>query len=374
MVEKIERNCKNCGKAFTQAAKRVGQKYLYCSEKCRIAYWRREDSRQLQEAHEAVAEKTCPNCGKEFRNTFGYGYRKYCSDQCKRDYHNWQAPGARPREVDPTCPHCGRQFQYSKEHGGRRQKFCCDDCRKSYWREHQHLVQRKAIKVFECEQCGVDFEAYGSVTRRFCCRECYEKYLESLRIEVMCPVCCKIFWSTKKRKSVYCSKTCTGIAHGRLSMEERIEILPPQVEIRREMGLLPPEGEPLEALGLDEPLWILPDNLRPKRIILVCQPIAFWNSWSDYLCGHIQNELRMNPLTGDIFVFCNRKRTELRLLQWSGAGFELLSKKLGFGNYPWPKTEDCMKEIEESDFRLLLEYPRFMMRLQEQRQPRKYIF
>jgi len=26
------------------------------------------------------------------------------------------------------------------------------------------------------------------------------------------------------------------------------------------------------------------------------------------------------------------------MLQWNGVGFELLSKKLGYGKYPWPKT------------------------------------
>jgi len=200
------------------------------------------------------------------------------------------------------------------------------------------------------------------------------KYLEGLREEVTCPVCGKVFVTSKKQRRTFCSMACMGIARTRLAMSQWTEIAPPRVEIRRDPGLLPQEAEPLEAPGLDESLWILPGSMLPKRIILVCQPLKFWNSWADYLSGHVQNELHMNPLSGDIFVFCNRGHTELRLLQWSGAGFELLSKKLGFGRFPWPKTADSMKEIEESDFRLLLEYPRFMMRLNEQRVPRKYIF
>jgi hypothetical protein len=375
MGETIERACKGCGKTFAQDGKRPGQKFLYCSEECRVRHWRRQDHEQRVAAHERRPDKTCQNCGKEFRGTFGRAERqKFCSEQCRKDYGRWQAPDV-PfiREADPSCPHCGRQFKYSKEHGGRRQKFCCDECRLGYWRAHQHLVQHKATRRFKCEECGREFEAYGTLTRRFCCNECYEKHLDGLREEVTCPVCGKKFFATKKQHRKYCGRVCTGIARTRLAMEKWIEIEPPRVEIKREPGLLPPEAEPLEAPGLEEPIWILPREYRLKRIILVCQPLDFWNSWVDYLNNHIQSELHMNPLAGDVFVFCNKKRTELRLLQWSGAGFEILSKKLGYGTFPWPKTEDAMKEIEESDFRLLLEYPRFMMRLHERRAPKKYI-
>ena len=376
MNEKIERTCKGCGKTFAQDSKKPGNKYLYCSERCRISYWRRQDHDMRVAAHELLEDKACLNCGKQFRAEFGHGDRqKFCGDQCRKDYHRWLAPDIPfVREADPACPHCGRQFQYSKAHGGRRQKFCCDACRRGYWKAHQHLVQHKAVRRFKCEQCGREFEAYGTVSRRFCCAVCYEKYLDGLREEVTCPVCGKKFWATKKQRRKYCGKVCTGIARTRLAMEQWTEIEPPRVEIRREPGLLPPEAEPLEAPGLDEPIWILPREYRHKRIILVCQPLDFWNSWVDYLNNHIQSELRMNPLAGDIFVFCNKKRSELRLLQWSGAGFEILTKKLGYGYFPWPKAEDSMKEIEESDFRLLLEYPRFMMRLNERRVPKKYIF
>jgi endogenous inhibitor of DNA gyrase (YacG/DUF329 family) len=121
-------------------------------------------------------------------------------------------------------------------------------------------VQHKAVRWFKCEECGREFEAYGTVTRRFCCNGCYEKYLESLREEVTCPVCGKIFIATKKTHRKYCGKICTGIARTRLAMEQWIEIKPPRVGIRREAGLLPPEAEPLEAPGLDEPVWILPNS------------------------------------------------------------------------------------------------------------------
>ena len=156
-----------------------------------------------------------------------------------------------------------------------------------------------------------------------------------------------------------------------LAIEHWEDVQPAQVEFSRP-GPLPIELKPIELD--DDPLWILPGTKRPKRIILVCQPLVFWNSWIDFLCNHIQSELGMNPLAGDVFAFCNSKRTEIRMLQWNGVGFEMLVKKLGYGRYPWPKCDDAMREISERDFRLLLEYPKFMMRMAETHIPKKFVF
>jgi endogenous inhibitor of DNA gyrase (YacG/DUF329 family) len=375
MGEKIISECKHCGRRFEQE-RGMGPKFLYCSEQCRVDYWLRQDHEQRQAAHAHQPEKACANCGRQFREAFGRGHRqKFCCDRCRREYHTRPSEGTNlARDVAPTCPHCGRQFLYTKESGGRRRKFCCDECRLAYWRVHQYLVHNRAMSVFRCKHCGRDFEGYGSLPRSFCSKECLEAHRETLNEEIICPVCGKVFTANKKKKRKYCSKVCTGIARTKLAVGKWGEISPPQVEIKRGVGLLPPEVEPLEAPGLDDPVWILPALKLPKRIILVCQPLCFWNGWVDFLAVHIQSELGMNPLRGDIFVFCNGKHTELRLLQWSGAGFEILSKKLGYGHFPWPTTEDAMKEIDESDFRLLLEYPRFLMRLNEQRVPEKYVY
>ena len=364
MKEQSEKHCKHCGQEFGKGQGKGGQQRHYCSEACRVAYWRHQDSLRRQAAHEELEEKICPSCGKGFRDAFGYGYRsKYCSEQCRREQRKRAGTSSKL-----TCPNCGGAFEQQRGTGKRR-RFCCDDCRKAYWRTHQHLVQHEVFTAYVCQHCGQEFEVCGSRPRKFCSRECHEKHLESLREMVTCLVCGKVFPASKKQHRKYCGQACMAIARTRLAIEHWEDVLPAQVEILGP-GPLPVELKPVE---LDEPLWILPGAKRPKRIILVCKPLDFWNSWIDFLCNHIQNELEMNPLAGDVFVFCNSKRTEIRMLQWNEVGFEMMTKKLGYGHFPWPKTEDSMREISETDFRLLLEYPKFMMRMTEQRIPKKVV-
>jgi len=373
MNEKIKGVCKHCGQEFEQKRGSGYRPQSYCSDECRVEYHRQQIHLRRLAAHEQKPEKNCPNCGRRFREEFGRGHRqKFCSPKCKQQYHNrtiYDAEHVRMREADPTCPHCARQFQYSKEHGGRRQKYCCDDCRKAYWREHQHLIEHKAVSRAVCQHCGREFEVCGSQPQKYCSRECYGDHLDSLQEIVTCLVCGRMFLASKKQRRKFCGQACMAAARTRLAIERWEDVLPARVELL-EPGPLPVELKPVE---LDEPLWILPGAKRPKRIILVCKPLDFWNSWIDFLCNHIQNELGMNPLAGDVFVFCNSKRTEIRMLQWNEIGFELLSKKLGYGHFPWPKTEDNMREISETDFRLLLEYPKFMMRMTERRIPKKFV-
>jgi transposase len=60
------------------------------------------------------------------------------------------------------------------------------------------------------------------------------------------------------------------------------------------------------------------------------------------LCGIVNNELRKNVMTGDVFVFLNKRHNQIKLLQWDKDGFAMYEKKLEKGTYEIPKsnTED----------------------------------
>jgi transposase len=60
----------------------------------------------------------------------------------------------------------------------------------------------------------------------------------------------------------------------------------------------------------------------------------------DSLCGVVTAEMRLQVLTGDVFVFINRKRTHIKLLQWEGDGFALYHKRLERGRYERPVVTD----------------------------------
>lgn len=56
----------------------------------------------------------------------------------------------------------------------------------------------------------------------------------------------------------------------------------------------------------------------------------------DSLSGMVSAIMQQNVLTGDIFIFLNRKRTHIKLLQWEGDGFALYYKRLEKGTYERP--------------------------------------
>ena len=59
----------------------------------------------------------------------------------------------------------------------------------------------------------------------------------------------------------------------------------------------------------------------------------------DGLCGLVTGELRRDPLSGEVFVFINRRRTHLKLLVWDRSGFVLYYKRLEAGTFELPATD-----------------------------------
>ena len=72
------------------------------------------------------------------------------------------------------------------------------------------------------------------------------------------------------------------------------------------------------------------------------------------LAGLAQLVLRKDPLSGDLFIFCNRHRTIMKILYWNRNGFCLWLKKLEKHRFPWPRTEQECLEITEQQLDWLL--------------------
>ena len=45
----------------------------------------------------------------------------------------------------------------------------------------------------------------------------------------------------------------------------------------------------------------------------------------DGLCGLVRNELWRDPLSGDVFIFMNRRRNQVKLLSWESGGLAIYS-------------------------------------------------
>ncbi|MBK6932335.1 MAG: IS66 family insertion sequence element accessory protein TnpB [Saprospirales bacterium] len=60
----------------------------------------------------------------------------------------------------------------------------------------------------------------------------------------------------------------------------------------------------------------------------------------DGLSGLVRQGLGRDPLSGEVFIFLNRRRTQLKLLVWDRSGFVIWSKRLERGTFELPHAAD----------------------------------
>ena len=54
------------------------------------------------------------------------------------------------------------------------------------------------------------------------------------------------------------------------------------------------------------------------------------------LSGIVQNELHRDLMSGEVFIFINRRRDKVKLLRWETGGFILYYKRLESGTFELP--------------------------------------
>ena len=52
----------------------------------------------------------------------------------------------------------------------------------------------------------------------------------------------------------------------------------------------------------------------------------------------VKSGFEMDPCSSAIFVFCNRARDRIKILEWDTDGFWLYFKRLERGHFRWPKV------------------------------------
>lgn len=74
-----------------------------------------------------------------------------------------------------ACAFCGKPIAKEADRRGRKKRFCCEKCRRTYWKIHRKEQKKnpKAIYTKVCAYCGKTFEVYGNKNRKYCCHEHY---------------------------------------------------------------------------------------------------------------------------------------------------------------------------------------------------------
>jgi len=51
----------------------------------------------------------------------------------------------------------------------------------------------------------------------------------------------------------------------------------------------------------------------------------------------VQEQMELSPFDRALFVFCNKRRTQLKVLYWDNTGFALWQKRLEEAKFKWPR-------------------------------------
>jgi len=88
------------------------------------------------------------------------------------------------------------------------------------------------------------------------------------------------------------------------------------------------------------------------RVFVARDPIDMRKSFEG-LANQVKFALGHDPLSGDVYVFLNRRRTLVKLLVWTRGGFTLVYKRLESGQFAFPERVALGGDSVEVDMREL---------------------
>ena len=90
------------------------------------------------------------------------------------------------------------------------------------------------------------------------------------------------------------------------------------------------------------------------RIWLYAVPTDLRKSF-DGLSALVRTKLDEDPLSGQLFVFLNRRATQIKILYFDRSGYCVWAKRLEQGRFHSPSTDATKQRVSWSDLQLILE-------------------
>jgi transposase len=88
------------------------------------------------------------------------------------------------------------------------------------------------------------------------------------------------------------------------------------------------------------------------QIFVATKPVDF-RKGIDGLAA--QQQLRLDPFCGAVFVFRAKRADRVKLLVWDGSGLTLIYKRLDEGKFVWPRIEDGVMRLSPGQLGALFE-------------------
>jgi transposase len=106
--------------------------------------------------------------------------------------------------------------------------------------------------------------------------------------------------------------------------------------------------------------------METKKVYLACGKTDMRKSING-LVAMVEGSFGFNPFEEALFVFCNRNRNRLKILQWDGDGFWLYFKRLEKGRFRWPATgKEQTMILTQEELNILLGGTRVELKLKRQ--------
>jgi transposase len=96
---------------------------------------------------------------------------------------------------------------------------------------------------------------------------------------------------------------------------------------------------------------------RAVRVYVATAPCNLRKSF-DGLTNEVRSVLAKDALSGHVFVFLNRRKTQVKLLLWTRGGFTIVHKRLERGTFTFPSqvtAEATSVELDVHELSMLLE-------------------
>ena len=74
----------------------------------------------------------------------------------------------------------------------------------------------------------------------------------------------------------------------------------------------------------------------------------------DGLAGVVTSRLSRDPLSGDLYVFRNKRGDRLKILAWQGDGFALYLRRLEKGTFAFPMADTAEVAVTPTELAMIL--------------------